>query len=338
MHRPLLCFAIVASAAGFKSQATSSLSFDLSAAKNRPVSKVISLLKDMNAQLQEEAKADEEIYEQMACWCETNEKEKTKAIEEATQRIKDLTIAIESLTASSARLNQEIKVLEKEVGKNQDTLAKSTEIRMKDVGEFQSEEKDLLSAISSLKAAIIVLSKHQAASLLQTSQKKTNSISTVQRVLQNHRGLLEANLLPSQKRKLFSFVQQAPSAGSYAPASGEIIGILKQMKETFESNLAQTQKDETNGQSDYENLKATKEDEMKAGSDQLELKTQELATTDEKLADSKQDLETQKPPKRQMRNSWPTSRLNVRRWMWNLKHDKRLAQRSWKLYQKQWKF
>merc|ERR1719281_1971129 len=42
------------------------------------------------------------------------------------------------------------------------------------------------------------------------------------------------------------------------------------MKETFESNLAQTQKDETTGSSDYENLKATK---------------------DEKLADSKQDLE-----------------------------------------------
>ena len=30
----------------------------------------------------------------------------------------------------------------------------------------------------------------------------------------------------------------------YAPQSGEIFGILKQMKETFEANLGQTQKDE----------------------------------------------------------------------------------------------
>merc|ERR1719463_1000164 len=108
----LLFLVVGASASGLKLEATSSLTFDLSAAKNRPVSKVITLLKDMNAQLQEEAKADEEIYEQMACWCETNEKEKTKAIEEATQHIKDLTIAIESLTAASTRLNEEIKKLE----------------------------------------------------------------------------------------------------------------------------------------------------------------------------------------------------------------------------------
>merc|ERR1719428_2013138 len=116
----------------------------------------------MNTQLQEEAKADEEVYEKMACWCTTNEKEKTKAIEEATQHIDDLTVSIESLTAASTRLNEEIKVLEKEVNKNQGALAKNTEMRMKDQGEFQMEEKDLLAAISSLKAAIVVLSKHQA--------------------------------------------------------------------------------------------------------------------------------------------------------------------------------
>merc|ERR1719453_1439656 len=113
----LLLLVVATSVSGFKLEATSSLSFDLSAAKNRPVSKVITLLKDMNTQLQEEGKADEEIYEQMACWCETNDKEKTKAIAEATQHIDDLTVSIESLTAASTRLNEEIKVLEKEVNK-----------------------------------------------------------------------------------------------------------------------------------------------------------------------------------------------------------------------------
>eukprot|EP00429_Kryptoperidinium_foliaceum_P079508 CAMPEP_0176214862 /NCGR_PEP_ID=MMETSP0121_2-20121125/16387_1 /TAXON_ID=160619 /ORGANISM="Kryptoperidinium foliaceum, Strain CCMP 1326" /LENGTH=67 /DNA_ID=CAMNT_0017553957 /DNA_START=73 /DNA_END=272 /DNA_ORIENTATION=+ len=49
----------------------SGLSFDVAAAKNRPVSKVITLLKDMNKQLEKEAEEDEEIYDKMACWCET---------------------------------------------------------------------------------------------------------------------------------------------------------------------------------------------------------------------------------------------------------------------------
>merc|ERR1719251_510898 len=90
----------------------SALSFDEEAAKNRPVSKVITLLKDMLKQLEKEAAEDEEIYDKMACWCETNDKEKTKAIADAEAKIDDLTRKIEELTAASARLNTEIKNLE----------------------------------------------------------------------------------------------------------------------------------------------------------------------------------------------------------------------------------
>merc|ERR1711920_1140757 len=87
------------------------LSFDAEDAKNRPVSKVITLLKDMLKQLEKEAEEDEEIYDKVACWCETNDREKTKAIADAEAKIADLTTKIEELTAQSARLNTEIKNL-----------------------------------------------------------------------------------------------------------------------------------------------------------------------------------------------------------------------------------
>merc|ERR1719379_1014746 len=73
----------------------------------------------MIKQLEKEAEEDEEIYENMACWCETNDKEKTKAIADAEARITSLTAAIEEFTGESARLNQEISSLNKEVTKNQ---------------------------------------------------------------------------------------------------------------------------------------------------------------------------------------------------------------------------
>merc|ERR1719478_1120440 len=85
--------------------------------------------------------------------------------------------------------------------------------------------------------------------------------------------------------------KQVPSAGSYAPQSGQIFGILKQMKETFEANLSASQKEEMANQKAYEDLKAAKEAEIAAGQEQIETKTQELANTDEKLAQSKQDIE-----------------------------------------------
>merc|ERR1719230_1657131 len=158
-----------ASALEMKVSMTSSLTFDAEAAKNRPVSKVITLLKDMIKQMEKEAEEDEEVYDKMACWCETNEKEKTKSIKDAEARVDDLTTKIEEYTANSARLNTEIKNLEKEVAENQQALDKATALRQKELAEFNAEEKDVLQSIAGLKAALTALSKHHKEELLQTS-------------------------------------------------------------------------------------------------------------------------------------------------------------------------
>merc|ERR1719298_131516 len=241
----------------------SSLTFDAAAAKNRPVSKVITLLKDMMAQMEKEAEEDEEIYEKMACWCETNDKEKTKAIADAEARIEDLTSSIEEMTAASARLNTEIKNLEKEVAENQAALDKATAIRQKQLAEFNEEEKDALEAISALKSAVTVLSKHN--SLIQMPRSHLVGVAaSVQNVMQRHASVFAGVLTHSERRAVSSFIQ-APEdyfdaeptfKQSYAPQSGEIFGILKQMKETFETNLSSSQKEEMASQAAYEELKA----------------------------------------------------------------------------------
>jgi len=234
----LLMAMLVAPALG----AVSSLTFDAEAAKNRPVSKVITLLKDMLKQLEKEAEEDEEIYDKMACWCETNDKEKTKSISDAEARISDLTTKIEELTANSARLNTEIKNLEKEVAENQAALDKATAIRQKQLAEFNEEEKDLLESISALKSAVTVLSKHN--SLLQMPRSHMVGVAAS---VQNVMNKMPQGVLTHKERKVVSSFIQAPEdyfdaeptfKQSYAPQSGEIFGILKQMKETFETNLS----------------------------------------------------------------------------------------------------
>merc|ERR1719379_375042 len=63
------------------------------------------------------------------------------------------------------------------------------------------------------------------------------------------------------------------------------------MKESFETNLENSQKEETMNQKNFEELKKAKTEEISAATDLVDTKTQELATTDEKNAQSKQDLE-----------------------------------------------
>jgi len=293
------CLLPVAAGVQIEATAHSTLTFDMEEAKNRPVSKVITLLKDMLKQLEKEAEEDEEIYDKLACWCETNDKEKSKSIADAETKIEQLTTSIEDLTATSARLGTEIKNLEKEVAENQDALDKATAIRQKEMAEFNAEEKDLLGSISALNSAVTVLSKHHDAAFLQMPTSHVNQVAaTLDSAMRKHGDLMTH----TQRKMVTAFIQSpqdyfdaAPTfKQSYAPQSGEIFGILKQMKETFETNLADTQKDEQANQKAYEDLKAAKEEEIAAGQDQLDKKTEEQASTDEKLANAKEDLEDTK--------------------------------------------
>ena len=101
-------------------------------------------------------------------------------------------------------------------------------IRQKELKEFNAEEKDLLQSISSLKSAVTVLGKKAAFA----------------QVMQKHEALLSGVFTHTQRKAVTAFIQ----APSYAPQGGEIFGILQQMKETFESNLASSQKEENGSQ------------------------------------------------------------------------------------------
>merc|ERR1719486_588448 len=257
----------------------------------------------MLKQLEKEAEEDEEIYEKLACWCETNDKEKTKAIADAEALIEELTSTISELAATSARLSTEIKNLEGEVKEEQDALDQATAMRAKELAEFNEAEKETLLNIQALKNAIIVLSKNHP-ELMQISDSEASQIAMlISSQMQKNVAVFEGVFTPSQKRLIAAFVQQptflqqepgfggkTANAGSYAPASGQIFGILKQMKETFETNLSSSQKEEMASQKAYEELKVAKEEEIAAGQAQIDTKTQELADTDEKNAQAKEDV------------------------------------------------
>jgi len=291
---------LLTTAFGAQVSVASSLALDLQQGKNRPVSKVITLLKSMLTQLEKDAEEDEEIYDKLACWCETNDKDKAKAITDAQKRIKDLTHKIAEYSALSARLGTEIGHLSNEVGANQKALDEATELRKKQLAEFNEENKDVLLSIQSLKQALVVLSKHNEASFLQVSRKHAVEVANnLQRAMAVHAPLLEGVLQPSQRKLALSFIQQQTGdyfdaeptfSQSYAPQSGQIFGILRQMKETFEKNMADSQKEENENAKAYAELKVAKEDEIKAGQDQVDSKTQELADTDEKKAQAKTDI------------------------------------------------
>merc|ERR1740130_1547958 len=169
-------------------------------------------------------------------------------------------------------------------------MDQATSLRQKQLAEFNEEEKDLLGSISALKSSVTILEKHQASkALLQdaSSSELAGVAVTMQSALLKHKAMLLGVLTHTDRRKMQDWMQ----APSYAPASGEIFGILRQMQETFETNLSTAQKEEMSNQKGYEEIKAAKDEEIQASQEQVDTKTQELATADEKNAQAKQDSE-----------------------------------------------
>merc|ERR1719203_1603124 len=82
-----------------------------------------------------------------------------------------------------------------------------------------------------------------------------------------------------------------PGFKSYSPQSGQIFGILKQMKADFENSLSDAQKNEAKAKAEFEALKAAKEEEIAAGSKAVASMGQQIADHTEKHAVAIKELE-----------------------------------------------
>merc|ERR1719487_324319 len=148
----------------------------------------------------------------------------------------------------------------------------------------------MIVSIDSLKNALVVLEKTLGSSFLQTE--------TVMKVKAHVRDVMSTSkaddilaqiLNPQSRDTLTAFMQGKVSAAS--PQGGEIMGILKQMKTEFESNLADMQADEKKSVSEFGALKEAKTSEIAAGEEMAKEKTALLGKTKVQLAEAKEVLE-----------------------------------------------
>lgn len=297
------------------------------------IKKVVTLLEDMKAQVEKEGVADKKAYDAYACWCQTAEGEKTQAVEDAKTKIEDLEAFLEEAAATEAQLKTEIGELAEDIGQDQESLQNANGLREKEHAEFLVDEADSKEALASLGSAISTLEKvallqkngHSNSSpevkplLLQVRydvggvMKRTGQFQdTMQRDFWDVMGSLPGSnsFLP---RKGSALAQQkllpwettgeedgaeatgaAAGAKSYNSASGQIVGILSEMKDQFSKDLAKSQYTETEALIAHHTMSAAKTAEIVSATEQKEEKEAKLADIIKKAADAAEDLEATK--------------------------------------------
>merc|ERR1719421_232057 len=109
----------------------------------------------------------------------------------------------------------------------------------------------------------------------------------------------DTNLSPEQLQVVTDFLQdpaefydqKAQKEAAYSPASSTIMGILKDMYDTFVKNLESETDVESTAQKNYEDLMAVKEKEFATLSAELRQRTAEKAEAEAQLADASQELD-----------------------------------------------
>jgi len=101
---------------------------------------------------------------------------------------------------------------------------------------------------------------------------------------------IEMELSNADRDQIVSFLAQGSGSG-YAPQSGQITGILKQMKETMEADLAEATAAENGSLANFDSLVAAKEKEIDAATKAVEDKLTRIGNLGVEIATMKEDLD-----------------------------------------------
>merc|ERR1719321_137976 len=93
------------------------------------------------------------------------------------------------------------------------------------------------------------------------------------------------------RRQIVAFLQQGSGDEEMSAGSGEILGIMKQMKEEMESNLAGAEKDEAAAVDGFASLKSSKETEIEVATEAIETKTGRVGELAVSVVQTKNALE-----------------------------------------------
>mmetsp|Transcript_24982 Transcript_24982/g.54905 ORF Transcript_24982/g.54905 Transcript_24982/m.54905 type:complete len:703 (+) Transcript_24982:62-2170(+) len=251
------------------------------AVEMNPMRRVISMLQAMQEKIEKEGKDQAKLMAKFECYCKNNSGELKKSIVDGGAKIQQLGSSITASENDRKVTLSELAQAKADRAEAQKNIEDSTDIRSKEAKEYAESSAEFKSNIEAMGNAIASISKGMSGALLQT---RTGGL--VERLVSN-----SVELTNAEKDQVSAFLQ---GGTGYAPASGQIVGILKQMKETMEKDLADLEAQEKDAVDSFNSMTSAKNKEIAAATTAIEEKTQkqgDLAVSIVQMKDDKEDTE-----------------------------------------------
>jgi len=243
-----------------------------------PIRKVVNLLQQMQKTVSEEGEKEAELYAKFECYCKRGSKDLEDSIAAAEEKIEALGSDSKAAIEKKAKLEGDLKKHKADREAAIKAIKEATAIREKEASAYAKVKAEQGTNAAALEKAIKALERGMGGgAFLQT------------RAADRLRGMAKASQIDMEDREtLLAFLS---GSAEYAPQSGQITGILKQLHDEMAGAFKEATEAEEEAIKVFEELMAAKKEEKKLASEAIETKTAQVGELGVKVAEMENDLE-----------------------------------------------
>jgi chromosome segregation ATPase len=245
-----------------------------------PIRKVVTMLQNMQSRIQEEAKKEEALYDKFMCYCKTSGGELEAAMKEAKSKLGSLEAAIKSAEERKTQTEADLKEHQTSRAEAKEAMAAATALREKEAAAFAAYKEETDTNLAALGKAITAIENGMAGGFLQTT-----AATGLRKFV-----MFKADLPDETRQEVLSFLS-GKVGEDYAPQSGQITGILKQMEEEMDKALTEATDAETESIKNYEALMTAKKKEVDTLTQQIEEEMTRIGDLGVEIVSMKNDYE-----------------------------------------------
>jgi chromosome segregation ATPase len=236
-----------------------------------PMRRVVTMLQNIVKKCEADVDSAKDLHEKFLCQCKTETASLSAAIETAETNGADAAAAAKEGAAQKAQLESDLAQHKADRTGAKEAMASATSIREKEAGTFAAYKAEAEANIEAIRKAVAAIEKGAAGSFLQTS-----SAEALRNLVQNSKSMDD-----SARSALTSFLAD----GEESDASGEILGVLKQLGDEMSADLADTTSTENASIKSYDDLIAAKKKEVETLNASIEDKLTRVGELGVKLAE-----------------------------------------------------
>jgi len=241
-----------------------------------PIRKVVTMMQALQSKVEAEGEKEKELYDKYMCYCKNGAESLAKTIADAEAKGPELTASIEEATGKLTQLKEDIKSHQADRSAAKTAMAEATAVREKEAAAFAQATGDLKTNLAGIAKAVAAIEKGMGGFL------QTSAASLLKKIVVN-----KVDMLDADRQDVLAFLS---TDSDYAPASGEITGILKTMEDEMNADLKAATDEENAAIASYDGLMAAKKKEVGSLTKMIEDKLQRVGDLGVEIQEMKNDL------------------------------------------------